>query len=395
MPDIDTVSTLGAPAALATALLAMRLLVARFGAPPLQGRYATIDGLRGYLGLFVFLHHSCVWFGYLRGGQWTAPTSRLFLHFGQSAVVLFFMITGFLFFAKLLDARTRGIDWLRLFASRVLRLAPLYLFAMLLLFALVAVLSGFELRAAPATLAKGGLKWLSFTAFGAPDLNGVDNTPLLVARVTWSLPFEWLFYLALPLLALCVGLRPSLPLLALGAAAVGLGWYRSFALMPLLSFGGGIAAALLVRYPAFCALALRRRSTLAIAAALAALLAFCPDGAYAPLPLLLLALVFALIAGGNTLYGVLAAPLSRALGELAYGLYLLHGLLLFALFRFALGFDRAGALSSAQHWLLVAGVAPLLVLLCFAAFRLIEKPAMVRSAALAAWLRRLGTLKLA
>jgi hypothetical protein len=44
-----------------------------------QGRFATIDGLRGYLALAVFLHHSCIWYFYLRTGQWKLPPSNFYL----------------------------------------------------------------------------------------------------------------------------------------------------------------------------------------------------------------------------------------------------------------------------------------------------------------------------
>lgn len=68
--------------------------------PPDQGRFVALDGLRGYLALFVFLYHSALWYFYLRTGQWEVPPSNLYTHFGQSSVLLFFMITGFLFFFK-------------------------------------------------------------------------------------------------------------------------------------------------------------------------------------------------------------------------------------------------------------------------------------------------------
>ena len=109
--------------------------------PASEGRYATIDGLRGYLAFFVFLHHGTIWYFYLRTGMWEAPPSNLYNQFGQSSVALFFMITGFLFWTKLLEAPHKPIDWGRLFVSRVLRLMPLYLCAMLLVLLTVAILS--------------------------------------------------------------------------------------------------------------------------------------------------------------------------------------------------------------------------------------------------------------
>lgn len=92
------VSPLPAIICLLVAIGTSFLLVKRFGVPPAQGRYASIDGLRGYLALFVFLHHSSVWYFFLRTGQWEDPPSNLYTHFGSSSVLLYFMITGFLFF---------------------------------------------------------------------------------------------------------------------------------------------------------------------------------------------------------------------------------------------------------------------------------------------------------
>lgn len=107
---MDPVSPLPALACLLVAMATAFFLVKQFGSPPSLGRYASIDGLRGYLAFFVFLHHSCIWYFFLRTGQWQAPPSNLYNHFGQSSVALFFMITGFLFFSKLIDGRTRSID---------------------------------------------------------------------------------------------------------------------------------------------------------------------------------------------------------------------------------------------------------------------------------------------
>ncbi len=86
-------------------------------------------------------------------------------------------------------ARTQGqaLDWLKLFVSRVLRLVPLYLFVMLLLFTTVAVLSGGELHEPARTVAKQALRWLGFTMYGNPPINQVEVTKIVVAGVTWSL----------------------------------------------------------------------------------------------------------------------------------------------------------------------------------------------------------------
>src|SRR3990167_3188135 len=182
---MDPVSSLPAIAALFVAIMVTYLIYRCFGAPPDQRRFASIDGLRGYLAFFVFLHHSSIWYFYLRQGQWRIPPSNLYTHFGQSSVAFFFMVTGFLFFSKLIDGKTRGVDWGKLFISRFLRLVPLYLFVMLLLFSVIALLSNGVLNEPLPKLIKGVIRWLGFTILGAPNLNGIDHTSTIVGRVTW------------------------------------------------------------------------------------------------------------------------------------------------------------------------------------------------------------------
>jgi cytochrome c oxidase assembly factor CtaG len=99
----------------------------------IAGHSPTIDGLRGFLAFGVFVHHAAIWYAFLKTGQWVVPESRLFTHLGQSTVTLFFMITGFLFYGKMLESRHQRapVDWLRLYVSRCLRILPLYLLVML------------------------------------------------------------------------------------------------------------------------------------------------------------------------------------------------------------------------------------------------------------------------
>lgn len=389
---MEPVSPFFALLCLLVAVVTAYLLTKKFGEPA-PGRYATIDGLRGYLAFFVFLHHACIWYFFLRTGQWEVPNSHLYTHFGQSSVLIFFMITGFLFFSKLLDARTKNLDWGRLFVSRILRLAPLYLFAMLLLFLTVFVVTRGTLHEPVADLMGNMLRWLGFTIFGAPGLNGFQYTPLIIAGVTWSLTYEWLFYLSLPLLALSVGVVAPVYYLVLGAigVAVVVIWNPQFypliqMIGPLLSFLGGMAAALLVRKEGMRRWAAQGWSSPIVLTCLVAVVAVFPS-ANGPIPVLLLALAFALIACGNSLFGILLSPISHTLGEMAYSIYLLHGILLFVVFNFLIERNALREMTPTTHWLLVAGTTPILILICFATFKFIESPAMRSTAAVTTWLR--------
>lgn len=365
---------LGALGVLLAATASAGVLMRLAGAPSAAGRYATIDGLRGYLAVLVFLHHASIWYFFRADGTWQVPPSNLFTLFGEGGMALFFMITGFLFFDRLIDRRHRELDWKRLYVSRVCRLAPLYAFAMLVLFVIVAWRSGWQAKEPASKLLRHAATWLAFTIRGAPDLNGVAGTPRIVAGVTWSLPYEWFFYLALPILGIAAGVRPSSRYLLLGlaaAVAVAAGVWRPGA-MQALCFGGGIAGALAIRIAPFRAFARSAMAGALAMACLAALVAMCAT-AYSFLALFLLAIVFCLVAGGCSLFGVLATPMSRMLGDIAYSMYMLHGIVLFLLFE---GPARIAASSPPLHWLVVVSLVPALVILCFASFRLIEKPAM-------------------
>ena len=381
MEILDPVSEIPAIAAVMCALITASFLSRRVAPPVETGRYASVDGLRGYLALVVFLHHACIWYFYQRSGKWQVPPSHLYTHLGQSSVMLFFMITGFLFFSKLIEGRRRSIDWLKLFVSRVLRLLPLYLVAMLLLFATIAVLSDFQLNEPASNVVKQGIRWLSFTMLDSPPINRIDVTRIVLAGVTWSLPYEWFFYGTLPLLALIVGVRPSWPYLLLGLAWAA--WLLSWRppAIHLWPFVGGFAAALFVRSETIRGWAVGHlASLLAIGAMVAAVAGFPNAQAYAPL--LLLSFAFAVIACGNTLFGLLLHPASRMLGHMAYSLYLLHGFLLFALFHFVLGADRPGfTLSAGAHWASVLVLTPGLVCIGYISFRWIEWPAMQATSA--------------
>jgi len=373
--------------ALLVALLTAALLC-RFQAPPsVSGRYAPIDGLRGFLAFAVFLHHASSWYLYLRTGQWSGYQSRLYEHFGLSAVAMFFMITAFLFFSKLIDADRRPIDWPKLFTSRVLRLVPLYLFAMAVLFTFVAIQSGWHLQAPPEQLLIDAVTWLGFSAYGQPDLNAVADTRWMIAGVTWSLPYEWAFYLALPLGALLLRRRPPLGWVFIGTVgaiffAAPLGYFQAW-----FAFLGGIIASFAVRSPRLRTLLAGPIGTVIMCLSIGFTATLSPEQRGRPV-LLLLTIIFIVLTCGNSLFGILVSSAARKLGELSYSLYLLHGFVLYAVFRFVIGFDTARSLSPEQHWLVVLACVPVLVGLCSLTYRFIELPGINSSASITGWMKR-------
>lgn len=385
---MSPVSPLPAIAALCIATVSAALIARTFGTSAPHRRFAPLDGLRGLLAFLVFLHHACIWYFYLRLGSWARPPSVLYTQFGQASVAVFFMITALLFWTKLLDAKGRAIDWLRLLVSRVLRLAPLYLVAVTLLLVGVAIRSHGELNENLSELAAHVGAWLLFTVPGEPDVNRMLDTRLLVAGVNWSLPYEWLFYGALPLFALGFGLRPSWLVIALALLfCLGMFWWQPAA-AKFLPFGGGIVAAHVLRLRDWSALAQGRLASLAALACLCAACALFPT-LYTLAALVLLSVFFVIVAAGNSLFGMLVHPVFRLLGDIGYSVYLLHGLLLYAIFEWIVGHERSAHLSETGHWLAVLGGVPVLIALSYFSFRTIELPAMQRVDRLTTWCRTL------
>jgi peptidoglycan/LPS O-acetylase OafA/YrhL len=383
-----------APAAYLLAILSAALLlravpkIARHLQHSGESRYASIDGLRGYLAFGVFVHHSIITWIFLRTGVFEFPPSNFYSMLGQGSVALFFMITGFLFWSRLL-AQGRQHDWLAFGISRVFRLYPLYLPLMLAVFVTVFYLQGWQLKEPVSQLFKQGLLWLTFDR---PDVNLYPQTGMLISNVTWTLAYEVFFYLALPLAALVFVYRGNwlqvvLCLIGIYALYQLVGWEHSLKKHFLASFLGGIAAAYWVRRPQLVAWS---RTTLASVIALVALtLAFTMfNRAFKTAPLFLLSLFFVIVASGNTLFGALKPRSIRWLGEISYSTYLLHG---FVLWLMVQRLPPVLHLDAREAWVylpLMAACTCLLILISSATFLCIEQPGMNAGKKVVQWIRQ-------
>lgn len=327
-----------------------------------EGHSPIIDGLRGFLAFGVFVHHASIWYTFLKTGVWDVPESRLYAHLGQSTVSLFFMITGFLFFGKVLESRHKPIDWLRLYVSRCLRILPLYLLVMLAGAGVIALIrySGW-IQPMPAPWHEKSL------------------TGLFTAGVTWTLGYEWKFYYALPLLALVVGRVPWGWLLFAVAMLWASGAHRALDIHAC-SFAGGIVAALLAKVPEWGRFA-RSHSGSAVALTILVAVIASFDTAYAPAPMLLLIFAFGLIANGAGFWGLLTTKLPRIFGEMTYSIYLLHGPLLFIVFRFVLRLELVAKLDSVQYWGVIALLTPLLLGVSICSYKKLELSCMRKTTA--------------
>ena len=215
------------------------------------------------------------------------------------------------------------------------------------------------------------------------------GTRHVLSGVTWSLPYEWFFYCSLPLMALLLKIRVGWRPLLVSTIALSLFvLLDKFSVSIIEAFGAGIATAFLVRKPERVRLLAGRTGTAVVLLCSLGFYLINPH-VYSSLSLALLAPIFACVACGNTLFGLLALRASRLLGEMAYSLYLLHGLLIFVVFNDLIDHDTMVGLSPFGHWLLIMACTPVLVIACHLSYRWIEQPGIAHSGRVYQWLRRL------
>lgn len=338
-------------------------------------RQVSIDGLRGFLALGVFIHHYFITYRFHASGRWELPDIPAYALVGKAGVAMFFMITGFLFWGRVLSKQGR-LDWKQLAISRFFRIIPLYVLAVGLLVAAVFFKSQWQLNEPIHRIFAEIGAWL---LFGTPDINKLQNTWIAVAGVTWTLQYEWLFYLSLPPFARILRI-PVWGRWLLGGIALLL---IALAVFPVSAFG------LDTRYLAFFligALAahahrsnlLRRIATGQVCshiALLALTVLFFRHGTVHGIPQwLLLSAAFIPVALGNTMYGLLSHRSAVFLGNMSYGIYLLHGLVLFFVFSLIFPDFLSSNRTFGTFWGGLAGTMLLVLVVSRLGFRLVEEP---------------------
>jgi peptidoglycan/LPS O-acetylase OafA/YrhL len=317
-------------------------------------KYPEIDGIRGYLAFFVFLHHSYIWSVYLRTNKWEMPMSNLFNHFGQTSVSLFFIITAFLFTTKLLNNKTQDFEWGNYIRSRFFRMFPMYFFSIIFVFIIILFESNFEQKTNAFFIFENVLSWLFFTLGGSTDINEIKNTFVIDAGVTWTLPYEWLFYFLLPLLALAFKIKVNLKtIVSYTIISVTIAVLNEVSFANFIPFLGGVLSAILIHYYDL-KVQLKKNIFSLIGISLVILSIIFTHRGNKPIPVLISTLFFIIIASGNSIFGFFSSLLSRKLGQITYSIYLTHGIVLFVVFRYLIGFKKASKLSELEHWGVIA-----------------------------------------
>ncbi|MBU3668739.1 MAG: acyltransferase [Candidatus Taylorbacteria bacterium] len=331
-----------------------------------RSRHEVLDGLRGILALGVLFQHAVTNYTYYQTGVWKITEYAFYRHAGGEAVILFFMITSFLYWSKAIASEGR-INAQRLYINRFNRLAPMYLVSACIVTISVLIISNFHISSWY-TFFRDIASWLTLGLVTTVTVNDLSVIPIN-AGIHWTLHFEWVFYLLLPFFA--IALRP--------------GWYRflaiPFALLAFILPGWGywiifffgITAAHIVRkYPRMDFLKKKRYSVLPIIGlVLVYLMQHEPYSVpqYAVTMCILLCFIY-----GNSLFGLLRTKAAIFLGTISYSVYLLHGIMLYAVLGVFNMYVPIQNLHAYTFWSLIAFSGICTVLVSAWTYRYIEYP---------------------
>ncbi len=325
-------------------------------------RLTPLDGLRGVVSFVVVFLHGMITFEYVDGHRWGPPPSAFYTSGARASVGLFFCVTAFLFWPRVI-AGARAMEPGPFLRARAYRILPLYLFSCLLALGVASLRQSWVAGSAvPGLIRMGLLGARPWSNVGVVDMLAVD------AGVTWTLQYEWAFYFALPamvpVLAL-VGPR-RLGMLAIGAVVL-------VPPAPYLAFLPGILAVYAARNPALRARLCGRVASLVVIATVALLPSLWGQD-WDIVPLAMIATIFVPIACGNTLFGVLTSRGLRLMGVVSYSVYLLHGIVLYCAHPWLLRAKHAPWHPIPAYWACLLGCAAVALILSMTTYKLIELP---------------------
>lgn len=162
------------------------------------GRVIQLEGMRGYAVLLVFLvHHHNLFGSYLRASSPLYMLSRFGNVIGHSGVDLFFVLSGFLIYGHLIRKR---ISYHSFCFRRLRRIYPTFLFVFVIYVLLCHLIPSIS------KLPHGLAKECVYMVENLLLFPGILKIPALVT-VAWSLSYEFLFYLSLPLIITITNMR--------------------------------------------------------------------------------------------------------------------------------------------------------------------------------------------
>lgn len=327
-----------------------------------------LDGLRGLAVALVMLNQAPLVLHNLQlapTGFALGPETRALLDYlGSIGVQIFFCITGCLFARKLLPAQ--NVDWPLFFVRRIQRLVPAYVVAVLATIVVAALFSHVD-RHFVASALDAIPRMMAFGFYPLPRVGAFETSRLL--GMSWTLAFEWRFYVVLPLVFMVMRLGKAPGGVAIAVVAVILMLVEGFGVW--MFFALGALASPLTRLQPTARQSVAARGALCICVASMVLNWVVVDQDRVLQGLHVLA-VFACVAVARP--RLLSSRSAVALGTLSYSLYLLHVMVFFALFGLChVYFFDVARLSPAAFTLLASMAVAVVTALSALSYLLLER----------------------
>jgi len=367
----DLINILFCTVTLICIVLFSKLIFYRFNLSqciPLPNRKSNIDGLRGYLAILVIFHHFSLTYYWLISGDWKTPSQLYFQNFGKVGVAIFFIITGYLFIGKLIRNNFE-ISIKVLLIPRCFRIMPLYFFSFILIFFIVMLNTSFHLVVTAKEFFISILRWF---LFHGSKINEFEDTRRIIAGVDWTLKYEWILYLSLPIIAfffrinkivstICITLLFIVPIKVMAITSI---YFILFLIGGWISYFDYSLKNTIVDNLFF--------NVITICLLLAAIFIFNP---LSILQVLSISLFFILVVQGVSIFGLLKADFSIILGEISYSIYLLHGFILFGFYKYLLAYP-INDISLTNYFYFLPFLSFLVILFSSFTYIYIEKPSM-------------------
>lgn len=341
-------------------------------------KYPAITGLRSLLSLCVFFHHAVVFYFYFKVGRWETPPSNFYTLLGQVPVAIFFSITGFLFWQKLIHTNGQ-LPFVPFIVSRIKRIAPAYTLVSLLIILTIMFMSRLTLHVSLIQFLREIITFIF--SLGALEVSSINtiNPGLIGAGVFWTLRYEWKFYLCLPLIAYIFKHKRALTIFYI--VLLGYILFRflfKYHQMPIgLLFLPGILCALLVNanidfnkilsHQAFILLGLLALTSIFIFS----------SSMYTYLSLLLLTIFFVslvFLSSKSSVNKILTSKSFLMLGQASYSVYILHTFILYFVLFSINQYHPISAISPSIFWTIVFFSMILVVVASLISYRFVEYP---------------------
>jgi peptidoglycan/LPS O-acetylase OafA/YrhL len=242
------------------------------------------------------------------------------------------------------------------------------------------VLSNWLVHEPLQSLLSEAFHWFCFVIFARPDINGLPETWHLIAGVNWSLAYEWQFYLfAIPAIHLTYRISGTRGLLIAAVALFSLcRIYAAFYNLPTgrtlfySYFAAGCIVAIIADHPNVSVF-LRSNPIKTLCASAIFALGFYQNDNGTP-QVVSATLFFLAIVSNFSLFGLLRSRPAIWLGDISYGIYLLHGAVLFWAYRTA-GADALASVSIAHLVALTCSLGIVVISAASLSYLFVELPA--------------------